>query len=311
MWPPPRIVVSACLGFAAVRYNGGLIPDPVVEALKAYAELIPICPEVAIGLGVPRPPIRLVQGEKGPRLIQPEPEAKDLTAEMEAFSQSFLDGLQADGFILKNRSPSCALKDARIYGPKGNLLGRGAGLFTREVLRRFPLHPVEEEGRLTNPLLRAQFFTRVFALARLRHVANLEDLRAFHARYKLLLMAHSPKDTQALGRLLAAGHQAPFPEVLAQYREGFLKATLHPPKPGGLANALQHAFGHFKRGLSPREKAHFLDLLEEIRRNRRGADLAPLGLKEALALLRSWSLRFEEGHLEGQALLEPFPRGLY
>lgn len=103
---------------------------------------------------------------------------------MGAFSQGFLDGLQADGFILKNRSPSCALEDARIYGPKGNLLGREAGLFAREVRRRFPLHPVEEEGQLTKFLLRAQFFSRAFALARLRHTANLEDLRAFQARWR-------------------------------------------------------------------------------------------------------------------------------
>ncbi|WP_352413435.1 DUF523 and DUF1722 domain-containing protein [Thermus sp.] len=303
MWPPPRIVVSACLGLAAVRYNGGLIPDPVVEALKTHAHLIPVCPEVAIGLSVPRPAIRLVQEGKRLFLIQPEPSPRDLTGEMEAFSQTFLEGLQVEGFILKNRSPSCALKDARVYGPKGEVLGRGAGLFAREVLRRFPLLPVEEEGRLSNPVLRAQFFTRVFGLARLRRVETLQDLRAFHARYKLLLMAQSPKETLALGRLIAQGHKTAFPQVLARYQEGFLRATLHPPRPGGLANALQHAFGYFKRGLSQKEKAHFLALLEEVRKGRTGPE-APL------ALLRSWSLRFGEAYLEGQALLEPFPQSL-
>ena len=114
-WPRPRVVVSACLGFAAVRYSGELIPDKVVAALKEHVDFVPVCPEVEIGLGVPRPVVRLVRGEEGPRMVQPKT-GEDLTERMLAFSQRFLQGLgEVEGFLLKNRSPSCALKDAKRY----------------------------------------------------------------------------------------------------------------------------------------------------------------------------------------------------
>ena len=122
-WPRPRVVVSACLGFAAVRYSGELIPDKVVAALKEHVDFVPVCPEVEIGLGVPRPVVRLVRGEEGPRMVQPKT-GEDLTERMRAFSQRFLQGLgEVEGFLLKNRSPSCGLKSAgyRVVrcGPNG------------------------------------------------------------------------------------------------------------------------------------------------------------------------------------------------
>lgn len=269
-WPKPRLVVSACLGFAAVRYSGELIPDKVVAALREHVDFLPVCPEVEIGLGVPRPVVRLVRGEGGIRMVQPRT-GEDLTERMQAFGRGFLEGLgQVEGFLLKNRSPSCALKDAKVYAhPEGGgVVGKGAGLFARLVEERFPLLPKEDEGRLTNARIRAQFLTRVFGLARLREVRDLASLQAFHARYKLLLMAYSQKEARALGRFLAEAQGRPFPEVHRAYEEGFLRATERPYRLGAMADALLHAFGHFKKALSPREKAHFLDLLLDFREER-------------------------------------------
>jgi uncharacterized protein YbbK (DUF523 family) len=149
-WPRPRLVVSACLGFAAVRYSGELIPDKVVAALKAHVDFVPVCPEVEIGLGVPRPTVRLVRGEDGPRMVQPKT-GEDLTERMRAFSRAFLSGLgEVEGFILKNRSPTCALKDAKVYAyaDQGGAVGHGPGLFAQAVMAAFPLLPKEDEGRL-------------------------------------------------------------------------------------------------------------------------------------------------------------------
>jgi len=304
-WPRPRLVVSACLGFAAVRYSGELIPDKVVAALKAHVDFVPVCPEVEIGLGVPRPTVRLVRGEGGPRMVQPRT-GEDLTERMEGFSRAFLASLgEVEGFILKNRSPTCAIKDAKVYAypDQGGAVGHGPGLFARAVMEAFPLLPKEDEGRLTNARIRAQFFARIFGLARLRRLRDLGELMAFHARYKLLLMAHSQKEARALGRLLGEARGKAFQEVLRAYEEGFLRATERPYRLGAMADALLHAFGYFKKGLNAREKAHFLDLLLDFREER-----APL--EAPLALLRSWALRFGEGYVEAQALLAPYPKPL-
>ncbi len=304
-WPRPRVVVSACLGFAAVRYSGELIPDRVVGVLREFVDFLPVCPEVEMGLGVPRPTVRLVRGEGGVRMVQPQT-GEDLTQAMEAFSRGFLAGLPpVEGFILKNRSPSCALKDARVYAHAqgGGTVGRGPGLFAQAVERAFPLLPKEDEGRLTSARVRAHFFTRIFGLARLRQVEDLPGLQAFHARYKLLLMAYHQSEARALGRLLAEAKGRPLEEVRRAYEEGFLRATRLPFRLGAMADAFLHAFGYFKKGLSPREKAHFLELLSAFREER-------LPLEAPLALLQSWALRFGEGYLEAQALFAPYPRAL-
>lgn len=282
-------MVSACLGFAAVRYSGEVIPDKVVAALREHVDFLPVCPEVEIGLGVPRPVVRLVRGEGGPRMLQPRT-GEDLTERMAHFGEAFLQGLgEVEGFLLKNRSPSCALKDAKVYAhPEGGgVVGKGPGLFARLVEERFPLLPKEDEGRLTNPRIRGHFFTRVFALARLRRVEDLPGLMAFHARYKLLLMAYSQKEAMDLGRLLAGAKGRPFPEVRRAYEEEFLRATERLWRLGTMTDALLHAFGHFKKALTPREKAHFLDLLMDFREER-------LPLEAPLALLASWARRFAE-----------------
>jgi len=304
-WPKPRLVVSACLGFAAVRYSGELIPDKVVAALREHVDFVPVCPEVEIGLGVPRPTVRLVRGEGGSRMVQPRT-GEDLTERMRAFSERFLGGLgPVEGFILKNRSPTCALKDAKVYAraEEGGVVGRGPGLFAEAVEKAFPLLPKEDEGRLSSARIRAHFFTRIFALARLRRMADLAGLMAFHARYKLLLLAYHQGGARRLGRLLAEAKGRPFSEVLRAYEEGFLLATRLPFRLGPMADALLHAFGYFKKALTPKEKAHFLGLLSGFREER-------VPLEAPLALLRSWALRQDERYLLDQALFAPYPEAL-
>ncbi|MFN3179290.1 MAG: YbgA family protein [Thermus sp.] len=304
-WPRPRVVVSACLGFAAVRYSGELIPDRLVAALREHVDFVPICPEVEIGLGVPRPTVRLVRTGGGLRMLQPLT-GEDLTERMEVFSLGFLSSLgEVEGFILKNRSPSCALKDAKVYAnaDQGGAVARGPGLFARAVEEVFPLLPKEDEGRLTSARIRGHFLMRIFALARLRRVDDLPGLMDFHARYKLLLHAHHQAATKALGRLLAEAKGKPFGQVRQAYEEGFLRATRTLFRLPAMADALLHAFGYFKRGLSPKEKAHFLDLLAGFREER-------VPLEAPLALLQSWAKRFGEEYLEAQVLFEPYPRAL-
>ena len=168
----PRVVVSKCLGFAACRYDGAMISDDFVRRLAAHVTFCPVCPEMEIGLGCPRDPIRVVLAGKELRLMQPAT-GRDVTEAMRQFADSFLGGLgEVDGFLLKSRSPSCGLKDVKVYGgPAGNMpQSVGRGFFGGAVLDRFPGAAAEDEGRLRNFTLREHFLTRLFVPAEFREV---------------------------------------------------------------------------------------------------------------------------------------------
>jgi uncharacterized protein YbbK (DUF523 family) len=161
--PRPIVVISRCIDFDSCRYNGQVIRASLREKLDPLVELRPICPELEIGLGVPRDPVELVRAGGDIRMIQPST-GRDLTVAMRSFSDRFLDSLEAvDGFILKSRSPSCAVGDAKIAGPAGE--DRGPGLFAARVLERFPRVPVEDEAQLLDESARRGFLRRVFAHA--------------------------------------------------------------------------------------------------------------------------------------------------
>jgi uncharacterized protein YbgA (DUF1722 family)/uncharacterized protein YbbK (DUF523 family) len=303
--PTPIVVLSRCLELDACRYNGQKIRAPFVSQLMRFVEVRPMCPEVEIGLGVPRDPIRLVVVGKGLRLVQPST-GRDVTHAMERFADDYLARQQdADGFVLKSRSPSCGINDTKIYtGPDGSQPSdKGPGLFGGAVLARFPHAAVENEGRLTNFRLRHHFLTKLFANARLRFAQaapNTNTLIRFHADHKLLLMAYHQRHMKRLGRIVAQAANRPPSEAFADYRLHFADALARPPRYTSHVNVLEHALGYFKQQLTSEEKRHFLGLLKEYRNAR--ATLA-----EALAVLRSWIARFGEPYLARQTYLEPYP----
>lgn len=306
----PRIVLSKCLEVEACRYNAQTIRSSVVRLLEPHVDYLPTCPEVEIGLGVPRDPIRLVssgQGEDGPlRLVQPST-GRDLTSRMTTFSHSLADSIHdIDGMVLKSRSPSCGIKDVKVYAgaEEAPVVGKGAGLFAGIMLERYPTVAIEDEGRLTNAEIRHHFFTRIFASAALRQALadGPASLVAFHTRYKLVLMAHSPSVQQALGRLVAdAGSD--FETVVSAYREGFARAMAEPAGQGANINVIQHAQGYFKRELAGREKRQFQELQDQYRGGQ-------MPLQALLAVLGTWVARFDEPYLRGQAYFRPYPREL-
>lgn len=307
-FPRPRIVVSKCLGFAACRWNGVTIPDEFVSRLEPYVEFAPVCAEVEIGLGVPRDPVRVVSVEGNLRLIQPAT-GKDFTGAMRRFAMDYTASVGVvDGFILKSRSPSCGIKDVKVYPGSGKTAasGKGAGFFAAAVLERFGDLPIEDEGRLTNFAIREHFLTRVFALARLREALQagaMRDLVAFHAHHKLLLMAYNQTALRALGRIVANPQRRPLADVAAEYQAHFRKALLRPPRVGAIINVLMHTLGHFSERLSAREKAFFLDSLERYRARK-------VPLSAVIAVLRSWIVRFEDAYLAEQVFFDPYPEAL-
>jgi uncharacterized protein YbbK (DUF523 family) len=154
----PLVFISACLGFAPCRYDGKKEKFPLPKPYRKRIKFLPFCPEEAIGLGTPRLPIRIIQRGKRQRLIQPET-GLDLTRRIKEWSEGFLKEIEslkaknnscAIGFLLKSGSPSCALRDAKIYSaPEGKrFIKKGSGFFGRVVLKRFKNYPIFDEREL-------------------------------------------------------------------------------------------------------------------------------------------------------------------
>jgi uncharacterized protein YbgA (DUF1722 family)/uncharacterized protein YbbK (DUF523 family) len=304
----PIVVVSRCLGFDAVRYDGSIIRDEFVRALEPHVTFVPVCPEVEIGLGIPREPVRIVEFDGVRRLVQPATDL-DFTEKMENFTASFLDGLDAvDGFILKSRSPTSGLKDVKIYPRTAKTApsGKGAGFFGAAVLARFGHLAVDDEGRLKNLRLREHFLTKLYALASLRDAkrsGKAKDLVQFHAENKFLLMAYNQTRMQALGRIVAGAGRGHFAEAVAAYEEIFYAALARPPRYTANINVLMHGLGHFSKQLSHAEKAFFLDELESYR-----AGHVPLSVP--LNVLRGYVVRFGDESLARQTFFSPYPEEL-
>ena len=272
----------------------------------SHVEFLAVCPEVEIGLGVPRKSLRLVRKEGETGLLQNET-GLDLTVPMKSFVKRFLEPLEIDGAILKEKSPSCGMRDVKIYPSAGKVQAlpeKGAGLFGGAVREAFPNLPLENEGRLLNRYIREHFLTGVFARARCRALAGggTGDLVAFHSDNKLLLMMYNQTIMREMGRLVAKPKE-PFAVMCAEYRAMLDAALARPPRVPAAINVLMHALGYFSKGLSAGEKAHFLDLLGEFR-----SGILPLSACNAL--LNSWIVRFDERYLKRQTFFRPFPEGL-
>ena len=301
----PVVVSSMCLEFKACRWNGMVIPDPFIRKLKQFAEFRPVCPECEIGLGVPREPVRVVEQDGKRYLMQSDTEL-DVTDKMVAFTKSHLDGVtDADGFILKGRSPSCGIGDVRIYPRLGKVgaIGRGSGLFGGAVVERFPHLAIENEGRLNNFSIREHFLQRVFLFAAYRAVRAVGTMKAlvqFHSENKLLLTAYSQKELKLLGRIVANHEKRPVKQVIDGYHAHLSPAVAKAPRSTSNINVLMHGMGYFSKQLSSQEKAFFLDSLEDYR-----AGKVPLSVP--VALLRSWIVRFNEDYLMQQTFFEPYP----
>lgn len=309
--PAPRIFVSRCLGFEKCRWNGEVIHDETVERLALMAregrvELFHDCPEMGIGLGCPRDPVRVVRdAEAGFELYQPATGAR-LGESMRAWSRAALEALpEVDGFILKSRSPSCGFKDVKIHDSFRPEAGAkpGAGIFGAAVIAARPGIPVEDEGRLKNFALREHFLGAAWTLARFRaarETGTMGALVAFHSRHKLFLLLHNQKEMRLLGKVVANLERKPAAELWPAYRSGLERALAAPPRYGSLVNAIQHAFGGFSESLSAAERKLFEDSVTQYMDERIPASVL-------LRLVHSWAVRFGEAYLLEQVLFEPYP----
>lgn len=234
-WGRPRVVLSRCLEMAACRYDGGGIRSAVVRLLADHVEYVPVCPEVRIGLGVPRAPIRIEEEGGVQRLVQPST-GRDLTERMTRFGESFAaDTAEVDGVLLKSRSPSCGIGDVKIFAGGEPRTDGGTGMFARVLRERFAAVPMQDEARLTDPVALHDWLTRVWASARLRRagLAGGAGLTELHALYRPLLAQAAGELLRRLDRLMeevveeassSRERRDGFEELEARYRTTFMAA---------------------------------------------------------------------------------------
>jgi len=306
-----RLGVSRCLLGENVRYDGGHKLDRfLVDTLGKYVEWVPVCPEVEIGLPIPRESLRLVGDPEAPRLVTLK-SGQDYTERMQAWARERLDGLAEPriyGFVFKKDSPSSGLYRVRVYNEDGMPSRNGTGIFPREVMRRFPLLPLEEEGRLHDMHLRENFIDRVFAYYRwtnlLADTPTPGALVKFHTAYKMTLMAHDPAHYREMGPLVARAGSLPWEELAAQYGRLLMEGLSVMTSPGKHANVLQHVMGFLKDTLSGEDKAELLAYIGDYRKG-----LVPLIVP--VTLLKHHLGRHEvPDWVHQQVYLHPYPKEL-
>jgi len=302
-----RIGVSACLLGQNVRFDGGHKHDRfLTDTLGQYVEFVPVCPETECGLGVPRESMRLVGEIGSPRLITVRTHV-DHTERMLNWAQKRVTELEKEdlcGFIFKSDSPSSGLERVKVYNEKGMAEKKGVGIFARAFTRHFPLLPVEEEGRLNDAKLRETFIEQIFTLKRWREMlalpAAMKHLVDFHARHKLLVLAHSPVHARRMGTLVAEGRRRPHRELCADYERQLLEALRMKTTVKKNLNVLQHIMGYFKRQLTADEKQELLEVLDQYR-----LEIVPLIVP--ITLLNHYVRKYDEPYLKQQLYLNPHP----
>ncbi len=304
-----RIGISSCLLGQKVRYDGNHQHDSFLTGtLGRFFEWVPVCPEVAIGLGVPRPPIRLTGSPAAPRAVGVKDASIDVTDKLAAYGRKqarALDGIS--GYVFKSKSPSCGMERVKVYQHAGAPAARGRGIYADAFLAAQPWLPAEEEGRLGNPLLRENFIERVFVYRRWQELLarglTAGRLGEFHARHKLALMAHDVEACRALGRWVAQARSRHLTTLAQDYISRLMEALKRPSTPARHANVLMHLMGYLKNNLDAADKAELLELIHAYRRGET-LRVAPLTL-----LLHHFRLQ-PDVYIAGQTYLHPDPREL-
>ncbi|UCE02116.1 MAG: DUF523 and DUF1722 domain-containing protein [Candidatus Latescibacterota bacterium] len=305
-----RIGISTCLLGEEVRFDGGHKRSRfVTDQLGPFVSFVSVCPEVDIGLGIPRESIRLQRQGEETHLVAPKSGA-DHTRAMARYAQRKvreLASMDLCGYILKKDSPSCGMERVRVYEQTGGARRTGVGAFARVLKEALPHLPLEEEGRLSDARLRENFLERVFAYRRLRTLFASRwrsgDLVRFHTAEKLLLLAHDPVSYRELGRIVANPRARSRKELVAEYSALFMHALRRMATIRKHTNVLQHVQGYFKKCATAEDRRELEAVIEDFRR-----ELIPLVVP--ITLVRHLVRHYDVEYLRGQTYLEPHPKEL-
>lgn len=307
----PRIALSACLAGEEVRFNGGHKASRLcTEVLAEYFDFVTVCPEVAIGLGIPRAAIRLVGDPQHPRAVGSRDPSLDVSDRLRDYATHMAGELQdIDGYIFMHKSPSCGLERVKVYQDNDHPAREGArGLYAERFCALLPDLPVEEDGRLCDAVLRENFITRVYAHADWRRQCaeglSRHALIAFHSRYKYQLMAHHPLQYKVLGKLLGSMSRDDDPEELGpRYFSQLMRALGRCASRGTHGNVLLHLSGYLRKVLGQQDRQEIRELIEQYQ-----AGIVPLVVP--LTLLKHHLRRHPDPYLLQQVYLQPHPESL-
>jgi len=307
---PIKIGVSSCLLGNKVRYNGGHAHDRFITGtLGEYVEFVPVCPEVECGLGIPRLTMHLKGDVDNPRLVTTKT-GEDHTERMVKWAEKRLDELAAEdlcGFVFKKNSPSSGMARVKVFNDKGQPVKKGSGIFAGMFMKRFPLIPVEEEGRLNDPKLRENFIEQIFALKRWRDMMAKGKTRGnlveFHTRNKMLIRSHSENHYRLMGKMVAAAKSMSSSALFDRYEEILMDALRLKSTVAKHTNVMMHMLGYFKKELTGDEKKEMLEIIEAYRGER-------LPLVVPLTLFSHYVRKYDQPYLKQQTYLNPHPTAL-
>ncbi len=303
----PQIGVSACLASQAVRFDGGFISNQFVKnECSSFFDIHTVCPEVEMGLGIPRQVIQLRDFDGEIRLVYSKDPEKQITHAMREFSERRLKSLPSlDGYIFKKDSPSCGVHKVPVKNNKSGMRKRnGIGLFAQAFKEKYPQVPTEDEGRLNDIGIRENFLERVYAHYRWRQIAEtenpLQSFRDYHKNYKLILMAKDNSAYRQLGRMAASVNKNNFDEISEQYFSLFMQAMSKIPSHGHHINVMMHILGYLKDQLNKKDKAELLEWFETYREER-------ITRVTPLMLLQHHFNRHQNDYIAEQYYFSPFP----
>ena len=305
----PLIGISSCLLGQKVRYDGTAKRNRwIVDQFGKHVDYQPICPEMAIGMGTPRPPIRLVGTPDASRVVGVEDPGIDVTVALEDFALNTAAGLgQISGYVFMSKSPSCGMERVKLYNAKGHAEKKGVGAYARVVMQSLPNLPCEEEGRLNDPMLRENFVNRVFTYRRWQSVREAgltaKALVDFHSRHKYMVMAHSQAAYQRMGRLLSHLKGVDLEQLADAYEAELMTALKRRAGRKRHVNALQHIQGYLKDRIDGSDKRELSDSIEAYRREE-------IPLVVPMKLLRHYFRRNPDNYIDRQWYLDPYPESL-
>lgn len=303
------IGISSCLLGNEVRHDGGHKRNIyATSTLAEYFIFRSFCPEVAIGMGIPRPAIRLSKINGEIRLVGSKDSELDVTQDMLDWSESAIQNMQdLSGFILKNNSPSCGMERVRVFDGNGVPDRNGIGMFARILMESMPWLPVEEEGRLNDPTLRENFIERVFVYYRwqqlIKNGLTVASLMDFHQRHKFILLAHDEAEYRLLGPLIASCTKENLQSIADEYLLRMMTMLKSRSSRKRHTNVLMHVMGFLKNKIDTDDKQELIEILDDYRHGK-------IPLVVPITLMKHHLRRFPDEYISNQYYMSPYPEEL-
>jgi uncharacterized protein YbbK (DUF523 family)/uncharacterized protein YbgA (DUF1722 family) len=304
-FPRPKVLVSRCLEFENVRYDGHVIRSQIVKDLEPYVDYIKVCPEVEIGLGIPRDPIRIVKINGRYKLIQPRTN-RDITEKMDKFTDDFLDKLQdVDGFIFKSGSPTIGYRNIKVYSgiESATVIEKGSGFFAAKILKRYNGYPVEENDRLRNSRIRHHFLTYLFAFTEFRRIKSkesIDELIKYHKKHHYLFLTYNIKIYNEMESLIKNCFDIPTKTLFDNYEYHLKDLFSNPPVSEYYLQTANTIFSQFSSKVPQSEIEYFNQVLDKYKQNL-------ITLHGLIEILKLYVLRFDNSGIKDDRLFQPYP----